>query len=77
MNEFSKKGDLYWRADSIYEEDHVVHLSEELSERYPTAEIQYDKEHIADKAYPIYFWFLEIFFSNEADEAEFILRESL
>lgn len=51
-------------------------MVEELTKRYPTAEVYYDKDAILDKAYPIYFWFVEIFFDNKEDEAVFILRES-
>ena len=73
----SKVGELTWQLHVIiHKEEWSVRYKPRLEARYPTAEIYFSEVETASYyEWPHITCFLK--FANEADEAEFIMRESL
>ena len=61
-----------WEKEIAHEDD-VFDEEERLQETYPNAEI----DAIQDEDHYPFLWCLYIAFKDDADEAEFIMRESL
>ena len=61
-----------WDIIFSYEDDVMVE-EERLQEEYPNAKIYVAQ----DEYHPPYDWYLSVEFKDVADEAEFILKESL
>lgn len=58
----------YWFSHCYYEENYMFHVVEKAKEIYPTANIGYRK-------LPGNGYILRVRFNDDADEAEFIMKE--
>lgn len=80
MDMFEKIDDLIWRCSIYYEEDCPYEIAVNLEEKYPNATVEIEKMRGVNESrkrpHDIFYWIVDITFKNEADEAEFIMRET-
>lgn len=69
---FVKVTDLIWRVSSVLRANTAEVDKRFLQYLYPNAKVYMEIEDSVDQYY-----FVNIKFSNEADEAEFIMKESI